>query len=125
MRRLQRAGHLHADVQHLVDGQQTHSANSFFERALPVVLHHQVRVTAVRLADLQHRGDVGMPRQSAHRALLTQETLAVFVDVGGEDFDRHGAFQPDLSAPVHDPETTVADLAGVVEPCRTQLRHDR
>ena len=116
MRRLQRTGHLHPDVQHLVDGQQTQSSNSIFERALPVVLHHQVREAAVGLPNLQHRGDVGMSRQSAHRALFPQEPLAVLGDVGGEDFDRHGAVQPDLRTPGHDPQTARPILSASSNP---------
>ena len=87
-------------------------------------LHHQVRITAFGFADLQHADDVRVAGQPAHRPLLTQEPLPVLVELGGEHLDRHRAVQGELGAAIDDPETAPADLFGIVESGRTQLRND-
>jgi hypothetical protein len=76
------------------------------------------------LADLQHADDVGVPAESAHRALLTQKSLSVLVQFGGEDLDRHDAIQRRLVTAKDDAEPTPADLIGVSKSGRTQFRDD-
>src|SRR4051794_24419305 len=65
-----------------------------------------------------------MAGEPAHRALLSQESLAVDVEFRGHHFDGDGAVQGKLDALVDDAEAAAADLDGVVEPDGTQLRDD-
>ena len=73
---------------------------------------------------MEHADDIGMPGQPAHRPLLPQEPVTVLVEIGDEHLDRHRAVQGGLGAAIDDPETAPADLFGIVESGRTQLRND-
>jgi hypothetical protein len=57
-------------------------------------------------------------------ALLTQKSLSVLVQLGGEDLDRHDAIQRRLVTTKDDAEPTPADLIGVSKSGRTQFRDD-
>ena len=124
MRRLQGARHLHPEPQYLVERQGTEPADRASSEPCSVVLHHEVRVAAVGFADLKHAHDVRVPGEPTHRALLAHEPFAVLVEFGGQHLHRNGAVQSDLGAPVDDAEAATADLIGVVEPGRAQLRDD-
>jgi hypothetical protein len=87
-----------------------------------VVLHHQVRITALGFPDLQHTHNVRMAGQPTHSALLAQKPLPVLVKFGGENLHRHRALQRDLSAPIDNAETTATDLFSISESGSTQFR---
>src|SRR5580658_5099216 len=89
---------------------------------MPVVLHHQVRITALGFPDLQHTHNVRMAGQPTHSALLAQKPLPVLVKFGGENLHRHRALQRDLSAPIDNAETTATDLFSISESGSTQFR---
>jgi hypothetical protein len=107
-----------------IQRKRTESADPRLQRALPVVLHHQIRVTALGFADLQHAHDVRMAGEPTHCSLLAQEPLPVLVKFGGEDLHRHYAVQGDLRAPIDNAEAAATDLFGVAESGSVQFRDD-
>ena len=120
----QRTGYLHTDVQNLLDGQSAKSANPRFQRTPLVILHHQVGAAALGLADLQHADNVGVPCEPTHRALLAQKPFSVLLHLRGEDLHGHHAIKRRLATAKDDAESTPADLIGISESGRTQLRDD-
>jgi hypothetical protein len=124
MRHVESAGHLHPESHHLVERQGTQLAEPRLQRTLPVVLHHQERVTARGFTDLQHAHNVRVAGEPTHGALLTQEPVALIVEFGRQYLHRHQAVQRELGASVDDPETATPHLFGVGESGRAQLRDD-
>lgn len=121
MSRFQSAADLDAESQDVFGGKNPDTTDEVLESAVPVVRHDKERMAALRFTDLQHRGDVGVARQSPHRALFTRKTRSVFVELGGENLDRDNPIQFGLRASKNDAESSYADLFSPVETGRTQV----
>ena len=114
VRRLQRPADLHTQPQGRRPVQRPAPLDPLVQRALRVVLHHDVRAAGPGGPDLHHRDDVRVPGQPPHRPLLAQEPLQVVgVEVGGQHLDRNGPVQRRLLAPEHRAEPAPPDLLGV------------
>src|SRR6185437_10659857 len=118
------SGYLDAEVQNLPHGQPAELSDPRVQRTPPVVLHHQVGVAAVGLADLQHTDYVGVSGEPAHRALLANEPFPVLRKLRSEDLHGHHAVKCRLTAAEDDAESTAADLVSISESGRTQFRDD-
>src|SRR5205085_999927 len=124
VRSLQGAGHFHAESKYLIRWQGAEFVDPCVQRTGAVILHDQIRITALSFADVQHSDNVRVTGEHAHGALLPDETFPVLVQFSGEHLDRDLATQRRLSAPKDDSEPATTDLFGVVEPGSAQLRDD-
>ena len=76
--------------------------------------------------DVQDIDNVRMAGQSARLRAVPEGTAPDTARRGRrEDLHRHRPVQRGLRAAVDDAETTPADLVGILEPGRRELRHDR
>ena len=123
VRGFQRAGDLHPDVQGVAPADRPAVLDLGLQRTVRVVLHDNVRPTGGGGADLENTDDVRVTGELAHRHLLTHEPLEVVrFEVGGEHLDRHRAVESSLDTAIHHTEAAAADLLGVLETGRHQLR---
>ena len=125
VRGLQRAGHLHPDMQHIPPVDRTGVLDLGFQRAVRVVLHHDVGPPGGSGADLEDVDDVRMPGQLSHRHLLTHEPLHIVrLQIGRQNLHRDRAVQRALNAAIHHAEPAPPDLVGILETGRQHFRRD-
>ena len=125
VRGLQRASHLHPDVQSIAPVDRTGVVDLGLQRPVRVVLHDDVGPTGGGGADLEDVDDVGMSRQLSHRHLLAHEPLHIVrLEISRQHLYRDRAVQRALGAAVHHPEPAPPDLGGILETGRHHFRRD-
>src|SRR5205085_9096757 len=79
VRSLQGAGHFHAESKYLIRWQGAEFVDPCVQRTGAVILHDQIRITALSFADVQPSDNVRVTGEHAHRALLPDEAFPVLI----------------------------------------------
>ena len=101
--RLEGAGDLHPDVEHHRDGQLTLALSAFAVRPPAVQLHDDARLLRRREGGVEHRDDVGVLGDQAHRPTLPLEAAALPLvgESEAEDLQRDTTVEVALAGAEH------------------------
>ena len=122
---LQRAGDLHADVEHEWDGQASLALQPLTERAPAVQLHHDARLLGRGEGGVEHGDDVRVLRHQPHRPALPLEAapLALVGQPEHQHLDGDPPVEVALEGAEHVAEPAPPDRTQLVEAVDLDGRH--